>query len=261
MLGGGGAKGAAEIGVLKVMEANNVKFDYIAGTSIGASVGALYAAGYTAEELEVFMASLTKEDGTDSDRIRAILSKAFEDKGVKTFADLKIPFRCVAADAKTQTEIVLYEGNLLESVMASMAIPVLYKTVEMDDMRLVDGGFLNNLPVDVAKDMGAEYTVVIDLQSEGSMIADALSNDVATLIANPDMAKELYGEDVINFAVIYFMTHPENIKYDINTKAADFYIHPDLTGYDMLSFGKENCDAMVALGVQAAEDALSKKSE
>ena len=261
VLGGGGAKGAAEIGVLKVMEANNVKFDYIAGTSIGASVGALYAAGYTAEELEVFMASLTKEDGTDSDRIRAILSKAFEDKGVKTFADLKIPFRCVAADAKTQTEIVLSEGNLLESVMASMAIPVLYKTVEMDDMRLVDGGFLNNLPVDVAKEMGAEYTVVIDLQSEGSMIADALSNDVATLIANPDMAKELYGEDVINFAVIYFMTHPENIKYDINTMAADFYIHPDLTGYDMLGFGKENCDAMVALGVQAAEDALSKKSE
>ena len=107
VLGGGGATGAAEIGVLKVMEANNVKFDYIAGTSIGASVGALYAAGYTAEELELFMASLTKEDGTDSDRIRAILSKAFEDKGVSTFADLKIPFRCVAADAKTQTEIVL----------------------------------------------------------------------------------------------------------------------------------------------------------
>ncbi len=261
VLGGGGAKGAAEIGVLKVMEANNVKFDYIAGTSIGASVGALYAAGYTAEELEVFMASLTKEDGTDSDRIRAILSKAFEDKGVKTFADLKIPFRCVAADAKTQTEIVLSEGNLLESVMASMAIPVLYKTVEMNDMRLVDGGFLNNLPVDVAKEMGAEYTVVIDLQSEGSMLADALSDEVSMLLANPDLAKELYGEDVINFAVIYFMTHPENIKYDINTKAADFYIHPDLTGYDMLSFGKENCDAMVALGVQAAEDALSKKSE
>lgn len=261
VLGGGGAKGAAEIGVLKVMEANNVKFDYIAGTSIGASVGALYAAGYTAEELEVFMASLTKEDGTDSDRIRAILSKAFEDKGVKTFADLKIPFRCVAADAKTQTEIVLSEGNLLESVMASMAIPVLYKTVEMDDMRLVDGGFLNNLPVDVAKDMGAEYTVVIDLQSAGSMLADALSDEVATLIANPDLAKQLYGEDVINFALYYFTAHPENIKYDINTKAADFYIHPDLTDYDMLSFGKENCDAMVALGVQAAEDALSKKSE
>jgi NTE family protein len=261
VLGGGGAKGAAEIGVLKVMEANNVKFDYIAGTSIGASVGALYAAGYTAEELEVFMASLTKEDGTDSDRIRAILSKAFEDKGVKTFADLKIPFRCVAADAKTQTEIVLSEGNLLESVMASMAIPVLYKTVEMDDMRLVDGGFLNNLPVDVAKDMGAEYTVVIDLQSAGSMLADALSDEVATLIANPDLAMQLYGEDVINFALYYFTAHPENIKYDINTKAADFYIHPDLTGYDMLSFGKENCDAMVALGVQAAEDALSKKSE
>ncbi len=261
VLGGGGAKGAAERGVLKVMEANIIKFDYIAGTSIGASVGALYAAGYTADELEVFMANLTYEDGTDSDRIKAILSKAFEDKGVTTFADLKIPFRCVAADAKTQQEVVLSEGDLLESVMASMAIPVLYKTVEMNDMRLVDGGFLNNLPVDVAKEMGAEYTVVIDLQSEGSMLADALSDEVSMLLANPDLAKELYGEDVINFAVVYFMTHPEDIKYNINTKAADLYIHPDLTGYNMLSFGKENCDAMVALGITAAEESLKIESK
>lgn len=261
VLGGGGAKGAAEIGVLKVMEANNVKFDYIAGTSIGASVGALYAAGYTSAEMEQIMGSLTVEDGTDSDRIKAILSKAFEDKGVKTFADLKIPFRCVAADAKTQSEVVLSEGNLLESVMASMAIPVIYKTVEMNDMRLVDGGFLNNLPTDVAKAMGAEYTVVIDLQSEGTMLADALSDKISALAANPDLAKDTYGEDVINFAMVYFATHPENAKYEINTKAADLYIHPDLTGYNLMSFGKDNCDAMVEIGMKAAEKALKPKSK
>lgn len=261
VLGGGGAKGAAEIGVLKVMESYNVKFDYIAGTSIGASVGALYAAGYTADELEVFMANLTYEDGTDSDRIKAILSKAFEDKGVKTFADLKIPFRCVAADAKTQQEVVLSDGDLLESVMASMAIPVIYKTVEMNGMELVDGGFLNNLPVDVATEMGAEYTVVIDLQSKGSMLADAFSDKITFLMANPDIAKEMYGEDVINFAVTYFMTHPEDAKYNINTKAADLYIHPDLTGYDLMSFGKENSDAMVAIGVKAAEEVFEIESK
>ncbi len=252
VLSGGGAKGAAEIGALKVIEQNNIKVDYISGTSIGSIVGALYSAGYTADELEDFFASLDKDNAKKSSVIREVVGKLLEDKGVTTFADLKIPFRCVAADTKELKEVVLSEGSVLESVMASSAIPYIYDNVEIDGQILVDGGFYNNLPVDVAQAMGAEYTIVIDLrQGDESFVPASLEPLVQAALKSEALARAFFGE-ATDLATDYFANRPDLPKYEANKQNADIYIHPILTGYDALSFGASNVHKMSEIGQNAA---------
>ena len=189
VLSGGGAKGAAQIGALKIIEQHGIKIDYISGTSIGSMLGALYAAGYKADELEEFFVNLDENDAKNSSKIREILSKLLQDKGVTTFEDLKIPFRCVVADTKELKEVVLSEGDVLDAIMASSAIPYVYDNVIIDGNRYVDGGFYNNLPVDVALDMGAEFTVVVDLRQEGeSFFPKKYSFLIEALTVTPDLA-------------------------------------------------------------------------
>ena len=252
VLSGGGAKGAAEIGALKVIEQNNIHVDYIAGTSIGSIMGALYSAGYTAAELEDFFASLDEKSAKSSSVIRQMVGQLLERKGVSTFADLKIPFRCVAADTKELTEVVLSEGSVLESVMASSAIPYIYDNVEIDGKVLVDGGFYNNLPVDVAQDMGAEYTIVVDLrQNNESFVPAKYEPLIKAALLSPELAKQFLGEATA-IATDYFDNRPDLAKYDANKQSADIYIHPILTGYDALSFGASNVHTMSEIGEQAA---------
>lgn len=252
VLSGGGAKGAAEIGALKVIEQNNIKVDYISGTSIGSIVGVLYSAGYTADELEDFLASLDKENAKKSSVIREVVGKLLEDKGVTTFVDLKIPFRCVAADTKELKEVVLSEGSVLESVMASSAIPSIYDNVEIDGHILVDGGFYNNLPVDVAQAMGAEYTIVIDLrQGDESFVPATYEPWIELLLESPKLAEPFFG-NATELATDYFKNRPDLPKYEANKQNADIYIHPNLTGYDALSFGASNVHKMSEIGENAA---------
>ena len=191
-LGGGGAKGAAEVGVLKVLEEAGIHVDYIVGTSIGSIVGGLYAAGYTATELETMFqtqewltlltdrkASLANEPYTTIDgvtyvfgfpirdrqskgfgvmkggQIEHLLDSMASAKGCANFDSLKISFCCVAADIRSGSEVILREGGLAQAMRASMAIPGVFKPVDRGDYKLVDGGMLNNLPVDVCREMGA----------------------------------------------------------------------------------------------------------
>ncbi|MBO4243734.1 MAG: patatin-like phospholipase family protein [Bacteroidales bacterium] len=256
VLSGGGAKGAAEIGALKVIEQKGIKIDYIAGTSIGAIMGALYSAGYTPAELEEIFAGLSKDQGKNSLYIRTLLSSLLEAKGISTFDDLKIPFRCVAADTKELKEVVLSEGSVLEAIMASSAIPYVYSNVEIDGHIYVDGGFYNNLPVDVVKNMGAEYTLVIDLRQDGeSFVPATIEPEIKLLLKQPDMAKAMLG-NATEIVTDYFKNRPDLPKYEANKQNADTYIHPNLAGYDALSFGASNVKKMVEIGQTAAEPKL-----
>ena len=256
VLSGGGAKGAAEIGALKVIEQKKIKIDYIAGTSIGAIMGALYSAGYTPAELEDIFAGLSKDQGKNSLYIRTLLSSLLEAKGVSTFEDLKIPFRCVVADTQELKEVVLSEGSVLEAIMASSAIPYIYSNVEIDGHIYVDGGFYNNLPVDVVKNMGAEYTLVIDLRQEGeSFVPSTLEPAVKAVLKMPDMAQATLG-NATELVTEYFDHRPDLPKYEANKQNADTYIHPNLAGYDALSFGADNVRNMAEIGKTAAEPKL-----
>lgn len=204
VLSGGGAKGLAHIGVLKIIEEAGIRIDYIGGTSMGAVVGGLYAAGYTTHQLDSIFkttdfGTLIQDDLPRSsksfnirkDSERYVLKLPFDDfkikfpsgvsKGqniynlyaqllsrvhVKDFSRLPIPFLCVATNVETGEEVILEEGDLATALSASGAIPTLFSPVYINGMMLTDGGVLNNFPVDEVRAKGMDIIIAVDVQDD-----------------------------------------------------------------------------------------------
>jgi NTE family protein len=206
-LAGGGAKAAASLGVLKVMEREGIPVSFLAGTSMGAGVGGLFAAGYSPDEIErIFLANDWNNVFTDKPP-RAFLTQQQKEAGgrhlleftvveggftaptgltggqrlmnllgAKTLAasfeadlnfdKLPVPFRAIATDIETGDTVVLGGGLLHEAMRASMAIPLVFQPVEINGRLLVDGGLVNNLPVDVVRDMGATVVFAVDASAK-----------------------------------------------------------------------------------------------
>ena len=185
VFGGGGAKGAAEVGALKVIEKAGIKADYVVGTSMGAVIGGLYAAGYSAEEIEKMLLNedwMWLYDGRKmlqfSDNrstlglvrgpyFREQIDRVLSEKGAHLFRHIHTPFACVATDLSNGDFIEkdLSEGVVAEAIRVSMAFPAPGNApIDMDGMSLADGGIVNNLPVDVARRMGADVVIAIDLE-------------------------------------------------------------------------------------------------
>lgn len=174
VLGSGGAKGLAHIGVLKAFEEAGIKVDMIAGCSMGAIVGGCYAAGITTEAMEKKALELSNNDILDlrfpnafgfvkGDKAEKLI-REFMGANEKDllFSDCKIPFACVATDIEKAELVVLNTGNLISSIRASFSIPGVFRPVEMDGRKLLDGGMLSRVPVDVARKMGADIVVAVD---------------------------------------------------------------------------------------------------
>lgn len=285
VLGGGGAKGGAEVGVLKVLEQAGIRPDYIAGTSIGSIVGGLYAAGYTAAELEQlfcqqeWLSLLTdrREDLGDEPylqkdgityifgfpvidnnnltfgllkggKVEEMVDSMLTLKGCVRFECLLTPFRCVATNMFAAEEVVLDEGMLPRAIRASMAIPGIFKPVEIDGTQLVDGGMMNNLPADVVREMGADIVIAIDLQQEKPQNREQ-KEDFVTGMA-----------DMLGLGALarWIMHRPDITKYNENRKLADIYINPPLPDYDASSFGNASMARMIAVGEQAAREQLDR---
>ena len=234
VLGGGGAKGAATVGVLKYIEQSGVPIDMVVGTSIGSIVGGMYARGYRSAQLDsLFRAQDWVGMGMGSlmgDSIVGVLRRmmATTPPAVPGYS---VPFRCVAVDVKKLREVVLSDTDteLPQAMRASMAIPLVFKPVKLNGMTLVDGGLLNNLPVDVAKDMGADIVIAIDLTVRQH---DDLRSPLAQLL------------------------HPDQKKYSQNRAAADIYINPHLKGYHAQDFSPARIAQMISLGEQAGKAQL-----
>ena len=285
VLGGGGAKGAAEVGVLKVIEQAGIHIDYIAGTSIGSIVGGLYAAGYTATELDSmfcqqqWLTLLTDrrsdiggepykvKDGVTyifgfpvmgdlkegdiggfgimrGEQVEQLIDSMARRKGCREMDELKVPFRCVAADFKSATEIVIKNGQLSKAVRASMAIPGIFKPVLRDGKVLVDGGMMNNLPADIVKDMGADIIITIDLQ-QNEQKPKKSEYDLGMLSS---LGSFLGIGGLLNWVT----TRPDITKYTENVKLSTIYIHPPLPDADASSFGNKNCARMLKIGEEEA---------
>ncbi len=219
VLGGGGARGAAHVGVLRVLEAEGIAVDYIAGTSMGAIVGALYASGYRPDDIEQILKSIdwpaTLRDNPprrkqsmqrklDQAMITSSLEVGVGREGVRLplgllqgqnltlllreflltaadiqhFDELPIPFRAVAADVVSGEEAVFESGDLVAAVRASMSVPGIFQPLKVDGRLLVDGGIVNNVPIDVARDMGATRLIVVDVGS-GLATEDELDSPAA----------------------------------------------------------------------------------
>jgi len=172
-LGSGGLWGLAHIGVLKVLEENNISIDYIAGSSMGAIIGALYSLNPNVKELEERAFSLTKKDLTKlidlnipkvslikGDKVRSFLKNLI---GNRTFLDTKIPLAIVTTDLKTGKEVVIKEGKLINAIMASISIPGVFPPIKSQEGLLVDGGLINPTPVNVAREMGSDVVIGVDL--------------------------------------------------------------------------------------------------
>ena len=166
-------RGAAHLGFLSVFEEAGIRPDVIAGTSAGAIVGAGYAAGVSVEHMSQRAKACTWREVTGAPRMQAMsvftttpLSQWIERSiGDITFEDLDIPLATVACDIVEGTRVILKEGRVVEAAIASAAVPGLFAPVERDGMLLVDGGILDNLPVGVARGMGADVVIAVDVSS------------------------------------------------------------------------------------------------
>ena len=256
VLSGGGAKGFAHIGVLKVLEQAGVKIDYIGGTSMGAVVGGLYASGYNATQID----SIFQETNFDellqdymprtsksffekrNDELYSVslpfnkfklgipvaLSKGIYNynmlaklthnvRHIRDFNQLPIPFICVATNIETGEEVILRDGFLAQAMMASSAFPSLFSPVELNGKVLIDGGVTNNYPVKELRRMGAEIIIGVDVQDD---LKDRNSLQDATRIL-----VQITNLDMIN-------------KMKENIKLTDIYIKPDISNYGVISFDK-----------------------
>ncbi len=271
VLSGGGAKGMAHIGVLKVIEEAGIPIDYVVGTSMGGIIGGLYAIGYTPKQMDsmvrrqdwTFLLSdqvVRKEQSmTERDRSeRYVLSVPLgKDMGKNIsgglikgqnianlfseltigyhdsidFNRLPVPFACVSQDIATGNEVRFHSGILSTAMRASMAIPGVFTPVRLDSMVLVDGGVVNNYPVNVARDMGADIIIGVDVQSE----------------LKP--AGELTGTGSILGQLIDLMGQD---LYKENLKKTDAYIKVDVKGYSAASFTRNAIDTLIRRGKEAA---------
>ncbi len=182
VLGGGGARGLAHIGVLKVFEEENVPVDMVVGTSVGALIGALYCAGVPIDKIEKMGENIRWNDlteVTDSTLARLLMSEHLlstenfenylrENIGGRKFEELKIPFSCVATDLITGERIIFREGEVAPAARASATVPGLFDPVEYRHRYLVDGGLCDNIPVDVAKLQGADIIITVAVSADFS---------------------------------------------------------------------------------------------
>ncbi len=248
VLGGGGAKGAAEIGVLKVLEEVGIPIDYIAGTSIGSIVGGLKAIGVRADSIESLFRSqkwgaLFAKEFIGGCSVENLFDSICQISDSIHFDDLPIPFRCVAVDSRNMEEVVLDSGSLATAMRASMAIPGVFRPVKWDGKKLVDGGVLNNLPVDVVLKMGADVVIAVDLQQKKS---------------KPNhqwIPKPIKG---VNSLLQWVLLKPDRTKYENNKNVVDVLINPRLKKHDVMCFLPACIDEMIAIGEKTARQKMSE---
>ena len=274
VLSGGGAKGFAHIGVLKAIEQAGVSIDYIAGTSTGAIVGALYAAGYTASQLDLMFKTVdfpkliqddvprrAKTFNEKDESIKYALTLPFDDFQISfptglsngqniynlfskltshvnhltDFSKLPIPFFCVATNAENGEMVLLENGYLPIAVSASGALPTLFNPVVINEMTLIDGGIVNNYPIDELRTKGVDVIIGVDVQDRIKKKEDLTSAlDLVLQVNNYTAVKQM--QDKI--------------------KATDVYIKPDIEEFSVVSF--DDAKSIVKAGFDAANQVAEK---
>lgn len=268
VLSGGGAKGFAHIGVLKVLEEAGVKVDYIGGTSMGAIVGGLYAAGWSAHQLDSLFKSFDIQRAIQGEIPRSkkpffeknhgekyLFSLSFKDfqiqlplglsngqmvfdilskmthavRYVNDFTQLPIPFLCVATHVSTGEQVLLQRGNLAKALMASGALPGLIAPVEIDGKLLTDGGLANNFPAEEIKNKGMDYVIGVTVE-DGLAVQDSIQS--------------------IDKLLVQISSYRMVERSQAQKSYADLLIEPPTMGYNVTSFNE--IDTLIAIGEEAA---------
>jgi len=267
VLSGGGAKGIAHVGALKVIEELGIPIDYIGGTSMGSIVGGLYALGYTSVQLENYVKGADWENLLNDRVLRrhvSIYEKGerkrywlqFPIKELKIelplgilsgqnvtnlftelaspayaqtdFSKFPVPFLCVATDIESGTEVVLEQGNLVKAMRASMAIPSIFTPEMIDGKRLYDGGLINNFPANLVRDKGIDILIGVDVSSQ-------------------DKTREINNIYQVMEQVVFMASLPLNMA---NKQLCSVLIIPDIPEYSASSFNA--ADSLIVRGERAA---------
>ncbi len=263
-LSGGGARGLAHIGVLKILEQGGVPIDCLAGTSMGGLIAAAYAAGLSTDFMEqeaVRMGSvrrlltlaeppLPRRGLFEGQKVREYLKGHL---GERTFDDLRMPLALIAVDLNGGQEVVLHEGRVVDAVRATIALPGILAPVEREGQTLVDGGVLNNLPADVVRRMGAELVIAVDVASDGG----APSLVVETLRHRRYVPGGLVGTlDVVSRALVVMMKEIQ--RHRLAQAHPDIVIRPPIPPGVTVLTGFPRAVEIVAAGEQAARESLPR---
>ncbi|MEO8169057.1 MAG: patatin-like phospholipase family protein, partial [bacterium] len=261
-LSGGGARGTAQIGVLKALEENHIPIDFISATSIGSIIGGLYASGYTVAEIESLALSTNWDEllslSDEAQRTDLAIDQKLADdwsflvvrfEGLQpvlphavstgqrltnflsektlqgiyhpnpNFNDLKVPFRAVTTDLISGRRVVLDRGSLAEALRASSTVPLLFTPLERDTMRLVDGGLITNIPVDVAKDAGCAIVVAVNttsgLRNAGELLVPwETADQIMGIMMQLSNQEQLKNADVTITPAVG--RHPSSSFYDLD---------------------------------------------
>lgn len=242
--GGGGARGFALIGVIRALEEENIKFDYIAGTSIGSIMGAMLAYGLTSAQMEEIATNIRVKDirkskiplmPSPTTAIEEIITNTVGDINIE---DLKIPFCAVAVDMITGNEVDITKGNLAKALAGSCAVPTIFHTVEFEDKLLFDGGLQNTIPADVLRRLGCDAVISIDINS-----------------TRGNGAKSTKYFDLI-LASVDIMMKSNAIKGYLNS---DLIIKPDLKRFK--STKVDGMHEMIEEGYRATKEKMSEIKE
>jgi len=279
VLSGGGARGAAHIGLLQALEEHRIPIDFIAGTSMGAVIGGLYAAGISPARLDSIVNEMDwrvaftdrsanrrprftgKRDddvvlvgrgagirkrgllfppgAVDAHRLDLLLKRlTLPAVFISDFDQLAVPFRAVAADFMTGEHVVLIRGDLAQAMRASMCVPGAFTPRELDGRLLVDGGIVDNLPIEVARNMGAEVVIAMDIGPP------------------PKRREELNTIPAITLHLSILAAEQNRRRQIASLRGSDVFVRPELGSIGMTSF--DRTEDAIAIGRQAAESLLTK---
>ena len=240
-LGGGAVLGAAHIGVIRALEEMDIEISFVTGTSIGAFVGALYAFGYNSKKIEEIALKLSWMDISGLALFESgLLSNAKlgellgESLGEKKIEDADIPLAVIATDITNGDKVVLDKGPVAQAVMASTCIPGVFGPVKFDDKLLVDGGIVENIPIDTVRNMGADYVIGVDLNAN----------------------KTYFKPDSILDVIINSFHFTLKAAAKFQTEDADLLITPDLSKFNMVS--TDQIKDLIEQGYKDAKEQLEK---
>ena len=261
-LGGGGVRGLAHIGVLKVLVGEDIPITCIAGTSMGGVIGAYFAAGHSPEQIE----ELAKQTGRlrevsrmldpnfsphgalKGKRVQARLAR---DLGSETtFADLHLPLSLLAVDLNSGREVVLNQGKITEALRATISVPAIFIPYELGGYRLVDGGVLNNVPADIARQMGADIVIAVDVLPD--FTPNTPGDPPVVMPLNPHPMPQLYR----TLWHVELMMISELTSFRLNAAHPEIIIRPDLPLDMDLFVGFDRAGFAIKAGEKAAQAAL-----
>lgn len=266
-LGGGGARGLAHIGVLKVLEAENIPIDCLVGSSMGGLIAALYAVGLSPQKLEAEAQNFSKLSQMfklidfsppnrgliKADRLRHYLANLIG--GDTRIEKLSKPLALTAVDLKTRKLVTLSRGSLIDAILATSSVPGLFPPVEFDQYLLVDGGVLNNVPADIPRKMGAETVFAVDV----NFISDEKSQWEYITSSSP--LNKILPSFAIDFYQAEFIMVSAITEANLKKAKPDILIRPLIPAEINVFLGFSHAVQAIKLGENATYDHITKINE